>query len=681
MDLYDKGVRPAIRHLLPESASDWPASYKSESFRIRRTTGHNAYGTKIVPQEFINEFVKLWREYLASNDVQWAKDFVFIHTIRGVKGSTFHSTDPSSAEIALSNFLHSVSIPISATRSGNWFIDVGMQYHLETEPKECLQWTTFCHSAIVRDVLGVTNEQASRMTGLGSSRYERDHASHVTALSGCRVEPRSTSGSWEAVYIQLYTTEKAQTYCPERGRHGKFIEMKDAMASTQPGTFIDGLFEVYEEAKGEEIDSQARVEIRVPFKYALQALLHIPLATLHQSLVALPVELWWSFRAYRLLAMSQILRRQVLSPTEFRVGPDALLLTAAMVWLINSIHSRPDDGSAARSLMRAILPLTEGRNVDDSTLMFVQNERREDDDNGGLLPHNPYGLVFLRPLMLDAQTPRFRSNGPKMNPSAFFYWFRKDEATIRRDYHELAAARDSGRAARIPNKTRSTTIRTKTADTLNESLFSLEAQGLSLPPPPVDEGSDIEMDEDVEEQRPRESQTLDGRLSEVWRQCLVDFLTKAPNRLSSQDHGYLRLTRDQQLNAGKEVFQNLRLSDCWEEVYYKVGSTKDFDLAFGHLFPNTRVAPKSKNAQNYHQMLYYRQWSMLCKEASDEMVDAMKKELRKVYDELVWVPWSDSQRVWSSYAPKPNRREHFTRLPIGSGGPAPRILVRRMPDW
>ncbi|KAK1219141.1 hypothetical protein PQX77_018152 [Marasmius sp. AFHP31] len=84
MDLYDKGVRPAIRHLLPESASDWPASYKSESFRIRRTTGHNAYGTKIVPQEFINEFVKLWREYLASNDVQWAKDFVFIHTIRGV---------------------------------------------------------------------------------------------------------------------------------------------------------------------------------------------------------------------------------------------------------------------------------------------------------------------------------------------------------------------------------------------------------------------------------------------------------------------------------------------------------------------------------------------------------------------------------------------------------------------
>jgi len=39
--------------------------------------------------------------------------------------------------------------------------------------------------------------------------------------------------------------------------------------------------------------------------------------------------------------------------------PESLLLTAACLWLINSLHAQPEDGPAAHKLMRAVLPITE----------------------------------------------------------------------------------------------------------------------------------------------------------------------------------------------------------------------------------------------------------------------------------------------------------------------------------
>jgi len=39
--------------------------------------------------------------------------------------------------------------------------------------------------------------------------------------------------------------------------------------------------------------------------------------------------------------------------------PESLLLTAACLWLTNSLYAWPEDGPAACELMRAVLPITE----------------------------------------------------------------------------------------------------------------------------------------------------------------------------------------------------------------------------------------------------------------------------------------------------------------------------------
>ncbi|KAJ8074343.1 hypothetical protein PM082_012656 [Marasmius tenuissimus] len=673
-EFYVKGVRPAIVEILPESASDWPPSYTSEVFRITRANGRKAYGTKMVPQEFLGKFVATLRLKLDEDHITWAAGFFFMHSVRGVKLTSFHYPDRQSARMALEELLSEVSIPWDATLRGRWYIDVAIE--LRSKDKACLQWTTHSHPSVIAAVLHISESQAIRMTGLGSSRYERDNASHLMGVSGCRVEPRSGSGPLDVAYVQLYTTDKATTYAPERGFHGKAITMNMAMSADQPTSFLSNLIKSYTDSVA--IASLARVEVRLPFRHALDVLLDIPKATFRKSLAVFSREVWWGFRSYRALALSHVLSAQANGPSHLRVGYDALLLTAAVVWLINGLHSRPDDGSAARSLMRASLPLVEGRVVEDSTLMFVQRERVEETDVGGYLAHCPYGIMFLRRIKTDMEVPRFRAGGPGIDARSFHYFFKMDIESVRSLYHDnVIARRVHGSLPRVQNKKRLTTARVTTGHDNDVPMFDLESQGFTVPPPPIDEGSDIEADAG-----PVSTEvTIDQRLKEIFLQCLVDILNKAPNPVRSNDPSYLTMGEGERMEAGEEVYRNLHLSDYWREIFYKVGTPKDFDEAFDGLFNNPRTSPKLEKAQNYWQMIYYQRWTKLCSEVDNETIEAMRGEIRKRYDGLLWVPWSSRDRVWNSRATRPAKSERFTRLPVDSGAPAPRILVRQTPLW
>ncbi|KAG7098026.1 hypothetical protein E1B28_000002 [Marasmius oreades] len=662
---YERGVRPSIANILPESVSDWPPTYDAEAFRIRRSTGRSSYGTKMIPEEFLESFVSELRLSLARNGVNWAKDFFFIHTVRGVKLSSFHTPTPEMANRAFLGLLQNVSIPLENTIEGQWFVDVGLEFR--SPDGHTVQWTARSHSTVVASFLQVSDDAANRMTRLGSSRYERDIVSHLTGIAGCRIEPRASGGPYDVQYLQLYSTDKNVTYSPEGRHHGKAIPMAKALEDQQPCKFLEDLYDSY--AASVTIAAHARIEVRVSLDYVTQVLMDIPVTAIRGSLAVFDTETWWDFRRYRLLAMIHILGAQATGPSVFRVGRDALLLTAAMVWMINGLHSRPDDGHHSRDLMRAIFPLTDTRDdVDELALIFLQREL------GGRLAYFPHGLMFLRRIKTDTHTPHLRTSGLWISTSAFSFFFKMTEEEIRYNYHEKL--RNGSSVTRVSNKMHSTRVRISTRNDGDTPMFNLTAQGHSRLPPPVDEGSDIEMDVNNSPVR-----SIDVCLEEIFLQCMVDIFEKAPNPVSANDASYLVISEDARLMAGENDFKNLRLSDYWTCVFYKVATPTEYTRAFDHLFPNTRRSPKSNNSQNYLQSTYYKRWESLCREVSDEVIEAMKAELRKRYDELLWVPKTVSGRIWESYDTKPGRREAYTRLPLGSHGPAPRILVRSVPQW
>jgi hypothetical protein len=385
------------------------------------------------------------------------------------------------------------------------------------------------------------------------------------------------------------------------------------------------------------------------------------------------------FRLYRLVALSRILSAQASGPPALRVKQEALLLTAACVWLINSLHARPEDGPAARNLMKAVLPLTDSDDTEDQGKEEDEEDEEDEDgdeeDTSASVPYNPYGVIFLRRVVLRGENhvPRMRVGGPFLSPPAFKFFFRTSEDEIRHKYYKIGIVPrevvDKRRVA--TNKMRRTTTYISFSDEPEPNLFQLADKGHRLPPPPVDDGSDIEM-----EGGPEITGDIDAEVSHMWRQFLIDVAMKSPSPRGSTTSSYLTISRQDRLMVGEDLYKNLKLSDMWTACQYKLAGTEQLQLAFHHLFPPYGQEISEKNVQNYVQCSYYRKWGEIRATADESVVVAIRKELFKKLRALVWIPHAVQDRIWPTTTVL-----GFTRLPPGTTGPAPRILIQRRPRW
>lgn len=417
-----------------------------------------------------------------------------------------------------------------------------------------------------------------------------------------------------------------------------------------------------------------------------------------------------SLRAYRVLAFKYILQQQVGGTAALRATDNSLLLTAAAPWFLNGIHSVPDNGPSSRDLMGKILPLVNREDASVQILAYpartraqiqIPDEEEEGGDDSGdednlsvssglsdgpipvhqparrnnrpeTLPHNPYGIVFLRAIRIGNGTvvPRFQDNGTQMiSPQTFRYIFGVDRDEVDMDFFKYQLNVPSN-PLRVANKTHRTAIRPVDEDE-PRALFNLGARGYQLPTPVRDQGSDVEEEEDFGPQVQNEELDIDVRLTDLWRQFLVDLTAKVPNRRENNDSSYCKLTKFQRDSANVATYQNLRLRDYFSDVQFKTVTIKNWELSFDKFWP-----PKGRRlvgkVQNFLQMRYFVSWGSLTSDLDNVTVDVMRKELRKNFDTLKWIPNVQSERVWYTTADKT-----FTRLAESDATlAAPRILIR-----
>jgi hypothetical protein len=189
-----------------------------------------------------------------------------------------------SAQAALIDYLLDARIPLEATYEGIWWIDVGLE--ITSDDDACLQWRTSSHLQVVKEVLQIPQHQAKRITSFGSSTYARDMVSHLTAVSGCRIEPGvEAQGPFQAAYIEMYTTDKGK-------HHRKAMTIKTAMSRTQPPSFIEWLVNLYTKNVDDD-SSKARIKVRVPLDLARTALLGLDIGTVRGGLLSFTRSEWW----------------------------------------------------------------------------------------------------------------------------------------------------------------------------------------------------------------------------------------------------------------------------------------------------------------------------------------------------------------------------------------------------
>ena len=80
-------------------------------------------------------------------------------------------------------------------------------------------------------------------------------------------------------------------------------------------------------------------------------------------------------------------------------------------------------------------------------------------------------------------------------------------------------------------------------------LFTLGARGHVLPPPTLDDGSDIDDWDSPPPEQPAPGQSIDSLLSNVWRQFIIDITGKSPNPKGITNPSYLLLTDVQRQSA------------------------------------------------------------------------------------------------------------------------------------
>jgi len=406
------------------------------------------------------------------------------------------------------------------------------------------------------------------------------------------------------------------------------------------------------------------------------------LCTYPPHLVSYVVHPLRNFRLTRLLALSQTLTLQASGKSRMRLLPEALTLTAGCVWLVNGLHARPEDGPASRKLMDAILPVTEAQGVSTEVLAYNTSvsanwaQEEEESDDGGArspVPYNPYGCVFFRRMMI-GDVPRLRIGGPVLPPPAFKFWF--DGMSLPEIILKYQKSGIIDKAALVGKRITANKMKMvpyiNTTGAPEPQLFNLAGRGHHLPPPSLDDGSDID---DARSDSPPPS--LDDFLSQLWRQFVVDLTIKSPNPRGSTRRSYLKLTEVERRQGRDDIYKSSSLSHIFTDVAYRSASVADRKRAFKWLFPE-RGTLTSSSVQTT-KCPYFRTWMDFANDSnhSTQFVKDVRSEIWSRLNEWSWIPDVQQDKMWPTKS-----LDAFTRWPNstrthGPIAPAPRILLKQ----
>jgi len=371
---------------------------------------------------------------------------------------------------------------------------------------------------------------------------------------------------------------------------------------------------------------------------------------------------------------------QLAGPPHFRLQEPALLLTAAVPWLLNGIHSTPDTKPASRELMNAVLPHAPCRDVTPAHFAYPMSIRANEDldeedgeelepqntgnghaddsagendangrneGGGDTIPHNPFGLVFLRRIRVGSEypVPRLDEKHFRLSDASFKVHFSDERRDIEIEIYRsrISAPRHP---TRIPNRTRRRVITPPPSSSTTRNPFNLPADaGHTIHPPPRDCGSDLETDSD-------DSDAFSGNINDdlwlLWSQFCVDITAVSPNRKGVRNPPYCKLDAKERNQVNTATYQNRRLSDYFDDVQWKSAPTADWRTNFDRLFPEKGTPAKSGTVQNYGTAAYYGMWLKLMDRVTDETFKAMRKEIWKTFKSLFWMPAACSDRIWET---------------------------------
>ena len=343
----------------------------------------------------------------------------------------------------------------------------------------------------------------------------------------------------------------------------------------------------------------------------------------------------------------------------------SLILVAALVYFINSLHSRPDDGSYARRLCKAIFPLADDP---DSPDLIVQSRN---DDEGEGRPYAIGGVMYLRNILLKPTGTTYRFSEVRIIEDDVFQHaigcLPEDVA----DYlFKSRLHRQARMAGYVPQRKGPTKRRSAREEEETEPLQPLfpELAG-------VIEQVVVETEEGF--QAPPKEINLAEVLDRILQQFASDIMQKCGNPREGPLLGrsYCPLVQYDRQHLNFDDINTLDLGHLFLQVQWQRATRDDWKQAVKRLFPPATHID-SFSTVHFTSCRYYRTYQDLLMVLPKERVVEVRSMLKKKIAELAWIPATLSGRLWDytegdstwKKVPFPNLRGPRILVNYRSGG-------------
>ncbi|KAJ3979053.1 hypothetical protein F5890DRAFT_1478843 [Lentinula detonsa] len=333
----------AVCQILPSTLATWSPTYQAELDRSKQfqNFGYQTESRKCIPAAAGTVFANRVMSLIRAQD--WGQSAYWFIQIRGSKDATRH-LDRNFTEANIDSILTNID------RDGNIiFLDMAIEVHLPN----------------------------------GWARFRANYSK----------SPRTRN---LISYIQVYTTDKFQTYKTS----GKAFRLfgSQILKMTDPDEIPAPLRNVYEATADNQVNVTpcvTRFEARVPLHRARHIYnTDIRPATLARVLHVVRTEVIWAWRCHRVLACAMLIRYASSLKKDSRLDTEHLTLIATLLHFFNGIHCRPNEMSWDRTLARTIFETgtLQERVVRD--IMFWSPRNATD-----TVPIMAYGALWLPPIV------------------------------------------------------------------------------------------------------------------------------------------------------------------------------------------------------------------------------------------------------------------------------------------
>lgn len=302
--LYNACVRRAIEAVSPEAVCHWPVDYERAYTQAKDKTSKLRPGTIDISPDLLPNFCTQLLECLDSatlpdSDAHIFRGAFFYHEFRGLKGATQHPTNRAAEAFEFLTRDFWKDMPTE-----EWWIDVGIEVY---SPGKVLQWLNSSHEALLRFALPEASAQAEQdarwdemlTRAVQGSNMKEDTSAQIYELQGFRLMTRQVGALDETIYVNVYTTDKTNTYQLHQGMYRRHWP-SDLLPESMPNTLKDivSIGNVFSACSGQNPEhiiqpGSARIEVRTALDRAFETLPTLSEEILENSVVGFNAIDWW----------------------------------------------------------------------------------------------------------------------------------------------------------------------------------------------------------------------------------------------------------------------------------------------------------------------------------------------------------------------------------------------------